>query len=241
MASLVIWFCRSLTSIVSPSRPSTSPLSFSTATSRACRSSEFPPHRLRHDAAQCDTMRPKQLKAALRPSAHAPRRATPPIRRRNKLQLVGIVCVLIASKIEEISPPAIDEFVYISDNTFLKPEILRMESAILLKLEFSLTAATSSAFLVQVPHTDPYPPSVLALPLPPCRVAQYGATIASLTPASLHPLPTLSPPSPRPRPPSPRALTPAEPRPCRALSTYLSLGTSAAAILSTSLTSSVSW
>ena len=33
---------------------------------------------------------------------------------RSKLQLVGVTCMLIASKYEEIHPPAVDEFVYIS-------------------------------------------------------------------------------------------------------------------------------
>ena len=36
---------------------------------------------------------------------------------RSKLQLVGVTCMLIAAKFEEIHPPAVDEFVYISDNT----------------------------------------------------------------------------------------------------------------------------
>ena len=37
---------------------------------------------------------------------------------RSKLQLVGVTCMLVASKYEEIHPPAVDEFVYISDNTY---------------------------------------------------------------------------------------------------------------------------
>ena len=32
--------------------------------------------------------------------------------KRSKLQLVGITCLLIASKMEEIHPPRLDEFVY---------------------------------------------------------------------------------------------------------------------------------
>ena len=37
---------------------------------------------------------------------------------RSKLQLVGVGCMLVAAKYEEIHPPAVDEFVYISDNTY---------------------------------------------------------------------------------------------------------------------------
>lgn len=42
---------------------------------------------------------------------------------RGNLQLLGIVCMLIASKFEEVYAPAIDEFVYISDNTYTKEEV----------------------------------------------------------------------------------------------------------------------
>ena len=49
---------------------------------------------------------------------------------RSKLQLVGVTCMLIASKYEEIHPPAVDEFVYISDNTYKREEIMSMEAII---------------------------------------------------------------------------------------------------------------
>lgn len=37
---------------------------------------------------------------------------------RGKLQLVGTACMLIASKFEEIYPPEVSEFVYITDDTY---------------------------------------------------------------------------------------------------------------------------
>ena len=37
---------------------------------------------------------------------------------RGKLQLVGIACMMIASKYEEIYPPSSQEFTYITDNTY---------------------------------------------------------------------------------------------------------------------------
>ncbi|KAJ1626318.1 cyclin-like protein [Pavlovales sp. CCMP2436] len=66
---------------------------------------------------------------------------------RGKLQLVGVTCMLIASKYEEVNPPAVDEFVYISDNTYTREEILRMEAGILNKLDFVLTVSTPKVFL----------------------------------------------------------------------------------------------
>ena len=38
---------------------------------------------------------------------------------RHQLQLLGCACMLIASKYEEIYAPCVDEFVYISDNTYI--------------------------------------------------------------------------------------------------------------------------
>jgi len=66
---------------------------------------------------------------------------------RSRLQLVGITCMLLACKFEEVNPLAVDEFVYISDGAYSKDEILRMESMVLGKLDFSLSAGTSTAFL----------------------------------------------------------------------------------------------
>ena len=53
---------------------------------------------------------------------------------RNKLQLVGVTAMLIASKYEEIYPPIVSDFVYITDNAYTKEEILAMEERILIAL-----------------------------------------------------------------------------------------------------------
>lgn len=66
---------------------------------------------------------------------------------RSRLQLVGVTCMLLACKFEEVNPLAVDEFVYISDGAYSKEEVLRMESLVLGKLDFSLSAGTSKAFL----------------------------------------------------------------------------------------------
>lgn len=65
---------------------------------------------------------------------------------RSKLQLLGITCMLIAAKYEEIYPPSIDEFVYISDNTYTRQQVLNMEGILLTSLKFHLSAATPWEF-----------------------------------------------------------------------------------------------
>lgn len=67
--------------------------------------------------------------------------------RRNKLQLVGVTSMLVASKYEEIYAPAIDEFCYITDNTYTREQVLEMERDILRVLEFDLTQPTLKTFL----------------------------------------------------------------------------------------------
>jgi hypothetical protein len=68
---------------------------------------------------------------------------------RNKLQEVGITSLFISSKYHELAPPTVGDFVYITDNTYPKSEILAMESLILNSLEFNVTVTTSIDFLVR--------------------------------------------------------------------------------------------
>lgn len=65
---------------------------------------------------------------------------------RAKLQLVGTAAMLIASKYEEIYPPEIGEFVYITDDTYTKVQVLRMEKLLLKVLSFDLSAPTTYSF-----------------------------------------------------------------------------------------------
>ena len=50
---------------------------------------------------------------------------------RSKLQLVGTAAMFIASKYEEIYPPDVSEFVYITDDTYTKRQVLRMEHLVI--------------------------------------------------------------------------------------------------------------
>ena len=55
--------------------------------------------------------------------------------------------MLIACKYEEIYPPEIQDFRTLTENSFTKQEILRMEQAILNSLAFNLNVPTSFRFL----------------------------------------------------------------------------------------------
>ena len=43
---------------------------------------------------------------------------------RGKLQLVGAASMFVAAKFEEIHPPEVDEFVYITDDTYTRSQVL---------------------------------------------------------------------------------------------------------------------
>ncbi|CAJ1974262.1 unnamed protein product [Sphenostylis stenocarpa] len=66
---------------------------------------------------------------------------------RQRLQLLGVASMMIASKYEEICAPQVEEFCYITDNTYFKEEVLQMESAVLNFLKFEMTAPTVKCFL----------------------------------------------------------------------------------------------
>lgn len=55
--------------------------------------------------------------------------------------------MLIATKYEEIYPPLLKDFVFITDNVFSADEILEMELDILVALDFDIQLTTSYRFL----------------------------------------------------------------------------------------------
>ena len=61
---------------------------------------------------------------------------------RAKLQLVGVTAMFIACKYEEIYPPELKDFVYITDGAYVKSDVLKMESKMLSKLNFDVTFPT---------------------------------------------------------------------------------------------------
>ncbi|KAL3633449.1 hypothetical protein CASFOL_022211 [Castilleja foliolosa] len=63
------------------------------------------------------------------------------------LQLLGITCMLIATKYEEICAPRVEEFCFITDNTYTKDEVVQMESRVLNFVGFQLCVPTTKKFL----------------------------------------------------------------------------------------------
>ncbi|XP_076917165.1 G2/mitotic-specific cyclin C13-1-like [Bidens hawaiensis] len=66
---------------------------------------------------------------------------------RQRLQLLGVSSMLIASKYEEISPPHTEDFCYITDNTYTKQEVVKMEADVLKTLKFEMGNPTVRTFL----------------------------------------------------------------------------------------------
>ncbi|XP_048599822.1 cyclin-A2-4-like [Brassica napus] len=66
---------------------------------------------------------------------------------RQRLQLLGVTCMFIASKYEEKFVPRIEEFCFITDNTFIKDQVLEMERQVLMHFSFQIYTPTSKTFL----------------------------------------------------------------------------------------------
>jgi cyclin B len=56
--------------------------------------------------------------------------------KRSNFQLLGITALLIACKHEEIDLPKVDDFIYITDNAYVKNDVIKMEEDVLSKLNF---------------------------------------------------------------------------------------------------------
>lgn len=66
---------------------------------------------------------------------------------RKRLQLLGVVAMFIAAKFEEIDPPKVAEFAYITDNSYTKKDILSFECTVLVALGFQIAVPTAAHFL----------------------------------------------------------------------------------------------
>ncbi|XP_030268734.1 G1/S-specific cyclin-E2-like isoform X3 [Sparus aurata] len=63
------------------------------------------------------------------------------------LQLIGITCLFIASKMEEASPPKLSQMAYVTAGTYYEDEILQMELIILKALKWNLCPETAVSWL----------------------------------------------------------------------------------------------
>ncbi len=73
--------------------------------------------------------------------------------KRDKLQLLGVTAMLIAAKYEEIYPPEVKDFAYITDNAYSRNDILAQEENVLKTLDFNLTSPSSFRFLQRFTQT----------------------------------------------------------------------------------------
>lgn len=69
---------------------------------------------------------------------------------REELQLLGIACLYIAAKYEEINPPHIEKFAYVTDNACSTEDIVAVEAEVLCCLHFRLSVPTSKVRLGQL-------------------------------------------------------------------------------------------
>ncbi|KAF1887056.1 hypothetical protein Lal_00046294 [Lupinus albus] len=63
---------------------------------------------------------------------------------RQKLQLLGVSSMLLASKYEEIKSPEVEDFCFVTDNAYSKEQVVEMEADILKTLKFELGGPTTS-------------------------------------------------------------------------------------------------
>jgi cyclin B len=66
---------------------------------------------------------------------------------KSKLQLVGVTCMWVACKYEEMYAPEVADFVYITDNAYSSTEMRQMECQILIALDFQLGRPLAIHFL----------------------------------------------------------------------------------------------
>merc|ERR1712139_187952 len=73
---------------------------------------------------------------------------------RKRLQLVGVAAMFIASKFEEINPPELHDWVYITDNAYTKDDVLMMECTMLSTLSFKIVVPTAARFFEHLATTN---------------------------------------------------------------------------------------
>jgi len=73
-----------------------------------------------------------------------------------KLQLVGITCMFIAAKVEEIISPSASNFLYCADSSYSENEILQAERYVLKTLDWNLSYPNPIHFLRRISKADQY-------------------------------------------------------------------------------------
>ncbi|KAJ3605008.1 hypothetical protein NHX12_027059 [Muraenolepis orangiensis] len=66
---------------------------------------------------------------------------------KKRLQLLGVTAMFIAAKYEEMYPPEVNDFAYVTDNTYTTAQIRELEVTVLKALDFSLGRPLPIQFL----------------------------------------------------------------------------------------------
>lgn len=80
-----------------------------------------------------------------------------------KLQLVGVTCLFIAAKTEEIVAPGVGHFLAVADASYTESEILQAERYVLKTLDWNLSYPNPVHFLRRVSKADDYNVTVRTL------------------------------------------------------------------------------
>ena len=68
---------------------------------------------------------------------------------KDKLQLVGATCLLIASKMEDMWPPLVRDLVYVASKAFTKQDLKKMERTVCNAIRFEIVVPTLAPFLAR--------------------------------------------------------------------------------------------
>lgn len=73
-----------------------------------------------------------------------------------KLQLVGVTCMFIAAKFEEICAPSVTHFLKCADSTYTESEILQAERYVLKTLDWNMSYPNPVHYLRRISKADEY-------------------------------------------------------------------------------------
>ncbi|KAM6311247.1 G1/S-specific cyclin-D3 isoform 2-T2 [Podargus strigoides] len=83
--------------------------------------------------------------------------------RKNHLQLLGAVCMLLASKLRETIPLTVEKLCIYTDNSITPQQLLDWEVLVLEKLKWDLVSVVANDFLAHILHHLPLPKDKMEL------------------------------------------------------------------------------
>ncbi|NWI21461.1 CCND3 protein, partial [Crypturellus soui] len=83
--------------------------------------------------------------------------------RKSHLQLLGAVCMLLASKLRETMPLTVEKLCIYTDNSITPQQLLDWEMLVLEKLKWDLVSVIANDFLAHILHHLPLPQDKLEL------------------------------------------------------------------------------